>query len=115
MPPVDTTDTTAYDADFIVIGGGSGGMAAAKEASKLGLKTILFDYVKPTVHGTKWGLGGTCVNVGCVPKKLMHYGAIMGVAIEHDAPKYGWNFGGEVTHDWNKMASTGMLVCVCLC
>lgn len=108
-----STTTTAmapveeeYDYDFVIIGGGSGGMAAAKEASKHGLKTALFDYVKPTVHGTKWGLGGTCVNVGCVPKKLMHYGALMGVAIEHDASAYGWNFGGNVTHNWQKMSET---------
>lgn len=98
--------TTEYDYDFCVIGGGSGGMAAAKEAAKLGLKTVLFDYVKPTVHGTKWGLGGTCVNVGCVPKKLMHYGAITGVNMLHDAPKYGWVGTKEVTHDWSKMVQT---------
>ena len=52
--------------DLIVIGGGSGGMAAAKEAAKLGAKVALFDYVKPSTQGSTWGLGGTCVNVGYV-------------------------------------------------
>ena len=57
---------------FQVVGGGSGGLAAAKEAANLGKKVALCDYVQPTPIGTTWGLGGTCVNVGCIPKKLMH-------------------------------------------
>lgn len=73
-----------------MIGGGSGGLAAAKEASKCGAKTILFDFVEPTIHGTKWGLGGTCVNVGCIPKKLMHRSARIGHSLHHDCEKYGW-------------------------
>ena len=55
-----------------VIGGGSGGLAAAKEAARLGKNVGLCDFVQPTPIGTTWGLGGTCVNVGCIPKKLMH-------------------------------------------
>lgn len=51
-----------YDYDLCVIGGGSGGMAAAKEAAGLGAKVALLDFVKPSPHGTTWGLGGTCVN-----------------------------------------------------
>lgn len=38
------------------------------------------------------GLGGTCVNVGCIPKKLMHQTALLGTAIK-DARKYGWEYG----------------------
>lgn len=49
--------------------------------------------------GTKWGLGGTCVNVGCIPKKLMHQAALLGTALQ-DARKYGWKISGEVSHDW---------------
>ncbi len=52
-----------FDYDLIVIGGGSGGLAAAKEAAKLKAKVALFDYIKPSPQGTTWGLGGTCVNV----------------------------------------------------
>jgi thioredoxin reductase (NADPH) len=37
----------------------------------------LADFVKPTPKGTTWGIGGTCVNVGCIPKKMMHYAALL--------------------------------------
>ena len=62
--------------DLFVIGGGSGGLAASKEAAVLGARVGLADYVVPTPIGTKWGLGGTCVNVGCIPKKLFHYASL---------------------------------------
>jgi pyruvate/2-oxoglutarate dehydrogenase complex dihydrolipoamide dehydrogenase (E3) component len=38
--------------------------------------------VKPSTQGSKWGLGGTCVNVGCVPKKICHYSGLLGHAIK---------------------------------
>lgn len=91
-----------YDYDFIVIGGGSGGLAAAKEAARLGAKTCLFDFVRPTSHGTKWGLGGTCVNVGCIPKKLMHRSARIGHSIKHDFQPYGWK-GDNISFDWDTL------------
>jgi len=78
-----------YDYDLIVIGGGSGGLALSKEASTLGAKVALLDYVKPSPLGTKWGLGGTCVNVGCIPKKLMHYGATINDIIRYDSQHFG--------------------------
>ena len=53
---------------LVVIGGGSGGLAASKEAAKLGKKVAVLDFVKPSPAGNSWGLGGTCVNVGCIPK-----------------------------------------------
>jgi thioredoxin reductase (NADPH) len=46
-----------YDYDLIVIGGGSGGMAAAKEAATLGAKVACLDFVKPSPAGSTWGLG----------------------------------------------------------
>jgi len=93
-----------YDYDLIVVGGGSGGLAASKEAAKLGLSTAVYDYVKPTPIGTTWGLGGTCVNVGCIPKKLMHHAAILGESIV-DASHFGWETGsgGKAVHNWEKM------------
>lgn len=51
------------------------------------------------VLGTKWGLGGTCVNVGCIPKKLMHQAALLGTAVK-DAKKYGWQIPDTLSHDW---------------
>jgi thioredoxin reductase (NADPH) len=46
-----------YDYDLVVIGGGSGGMAAAKEAAKHGAKVVCLDFVKPSPAGSTWGLG----------------------------------------------------------
>jgi len=82
-----------YDYDLVVIGGGSGGMAAAKEAAELGAKVALCDFVKPSPMGTKWGLGGTCVNVGCIPKKLYHIGAGIKENMEADARHFGLTVG----------------------
>ncbi|GAV07014.1 hypothetical protein RvY_16909-2 [Ramazzottius varieornatus] len=95
--------TDKYDYDLVVIGGGSGGLATSKEAAKLGAKVAVFDYVQPTPIGTKWGLGGTCVNVGCIPKKLMHQAALLRGYYD-DAKKFGWQMSEEnPQHDWNKM------------
>uniref|UniRef100_A0A668AIK5 thioredoxin-disulfide reductase (NADPH) n=1 Tax=Myripristis murdjan TaxID=586833 RepID=A0A668AIK5_9TELE len=95
--------TGKYEYDLVVIGGGSGGLACSKEAAQLGQKVAVLDYVEPSVKGTKWGLGGTCVNVGCIPKKLMHQAALLGTAVK-DAKKYGWQISEPVSHDWATMA-----------
>ncbi|XP_075880819.1 thioredoxin reductase 3 isoform X2 [Nelusetta ayraudi] len=93
-----------YDFDLIVIGGGSGGLACSKEAASLGKKVMVLDFVVPTPKGTTWGLGGTCVNVGCIPKKLMHQTALLGTALQ-DAPKFGWEVDERVKHNWETMKS----------
>uniref|UniRef100_A0A8C7C9X5 Thioredoxin reductase 2 n=1 Tax=Oncorhynchus kisutch TaxID=8019 RepID=A0A8C7C9X5_ONCKI len=95
--------TGTFDYDLVVIGGGSGGLACSKEAAQLGQKVAVLDYVEPSVKGTKWGIGGTCVNVGCIPKKLMHQAALLGTALK-DAQKYGWQITGPISHDWSTMA-----------
>lgn len=68
--------------DYIAIGGGSGGIASINRAASYGKKCAIIE-VK---H-----LGGTCVNVGCVPKKVMFYGAQVAEAINNYAPAYGFD------------------------
>ena len=75
--------------DFFVIGGGSGGLSSARAAAALGASVGLADFVVPSPQGTKWGLGGTCVNVGCIPKKLLHFASTLGEGM-HDAEGAGW-------------------------
>lgn len=90
--------------DLVVIGGGSGGLAAAKEAVEFGAKVAVLDYVTPSPQGSKWGLGGTCVNVGCIPKKLMHQAALLGEAI-HEAKSFGWQIEdpNAIANDWESL------------
>ena len=68
--------------DYIAIGGGSGGIASINRAASYGKKCAIIE----AKH-----LGGTCVNVGCVPKKVMFYGAQIAEAINSYAPAYGFD------------------------
>lgn len=72
-----------FDFDLFVIGGGSGGVRAARMAAQRGLRVGLAEML-----GTD-GLGGTCVNLGCIPKKLYSYAAHYREAA-HEAAGYGW-------------------------
>ena len=80
--------------DLIVIGCGSGGVRAARIAAKHGAKVAVVDDLKV-------GLGGTCVNVGCVPKKLYVYGSEYGPRSLKSAEGFGWKHPVGATHDWN--------------
>ena len=70
----------AFQYEYCVIGGGSGGVSSVKRASLLrpDKKFVIFDYVSPTPLGTSWDIGGCCVNVGCIPKKLFHKASLLG-------------------------------------
>ncbi|CAB3980717.1 thioredoxin reductase 3 [Paramuricea clavata] len=103
LMPLINPPTEKYDYDLVVIGGGSGGLSCSKESSKYGVKVAVLDFIKPTPSGTTWGLGGTCVNVGCIPKKLMHQAALLGGAIK-DSAKFGWELDQDkVKHNWQTM------------
>ncbi len=81
--------------DLIAIGGGSGGLSVAERASRYGVRCALVE------SGL---LGGTCVNVGCVPKKVMWYGAAIAHTLE-DAANYGFHVG-EVRFNWSIIKAT---------
>ncbi|KAB1517080.1 glutathione-disulfide reductase [Photobacterium damselae] len=68
--------------DYICIGGGSGGIASANRAAMYGAKVALIEAK---------ALGGTCVNVGCVPKKVMWHGAQIAEAMHLYAKDYGFD------------------------
>ena len=75
--------------DLIVIGGGSGGLAHAQRAAEYGAKALVVEAGR---------LGGTCVNVGCVPKKVMWYAAEQ---MQHAAHAADYGFDIDVRgHDW---------------
>lgn len=82
-----------YDADLVVIGGGSGGVRCARMSAAMGARVVLVESGR---------LGGTCVNVGCVPKKLMTFGAGYGDGFA-EAHAYGWNIEGHPSLDWGRM------------
>jgi glutathione reductase (NADPH) len=75
------TTTHSYDYDYFVIGGGSGGVRSARIAAGHGAKVGLAESAR---------LGGTCVNVGCIPKKHMSYAAEY-PSHAKDAQGYGWS------------------------
>jgi glutathione reductase (NADPH) len=80
--------------DLIVVGGGSGGLAAAQRAAEYGAQVTVLEYAR---------LGGTCVNVGCIPKKIMWNAASMAHAMA-DARGYGFSLA-DADHDWAALKS----------
>ena len=62
-------------------------------------KCIKISNITRIFSGTSWGLGGTCVNVGCIPKKLMHQASVLGEAL-HDSKAYGWRVPDHPHNDW---------------
>ena len=80
-----------YDYDLFVVGAGSGGVRAARVASELGARVAVAEAGR---------MGGTCVNVGCIPKKLFVYGSHFAYDIA-DAHAYGWHT--ETSFDWSTL------------
>ena len=79
--------------DIIAIGGGSGGIATMNRAGEHGAKAAVIEEKK---------LGGTCVNVGCVPKKIMWYGAQIAESFHYYGPDYGFT-SSDVQFDFAKL------------
>lgn len=80
--------------DLVVVGGGSGGVRAARIAAQLGARVALVE--------ERW-LGGTCVNVGCVPKKLLSYAAHARHEMD-EARGFGWSIE-RAAHDWPSLVA----------
>jgi glutathione reductase (NADPH) len=78
--------------DYFVIGAGSGGVRSARIAASHGAKVAVAE---------KQALGGTCVNIGCVPKKLFAYGSDFSMEFE-DAVAYGWSVS-KTSFNWNTL------------
>nr|KJB30159.1 hypothetical protein B456_005G131500 [Gossypium raimondii] len=92
-----------YDFDLFVIGAGSGGVRAARFSAnygaKVGICELPFHPISSEVIG---GVGGTCVIRGCVPKKILVYGAAFGSELE-DARNYGWELNEKLDFNWKKL------------
>ncbi|KAL3507345.1 hypothetical protein ACH5RR_032727 [Cinchona calisaya] len=92
-----------YDFDLFVIGAGSGGVRAARfsaqNEAKVGICELPFHPISSEVVG---GVGGTCVIRGCVPKKILVYGASFGPELE-DARNYGWELNEIIDFNWKKL------------
>jgi glutathione reductase (NADPH) len=85
-------DMADYDFDLFVIGAGSGGVRGSRMAASYGARVAVAE---------ERFLGGTCVNVGCIPKKLFSYGSHYSEEFE-DAAAYGWTVG-EPTLRWKTL------------
>ena len=105
-PALSTTASKTEHFDYLVIGGGSGGVASARRAAMYGKKVALVE------RGPEWdgdgirvgaGYGGTCVNIGCVPKKLMFTAATF-IEAADEATGYGVEHaGGKPTLNWERL------------
>jgi len=92
--------STEYEYDLVVIGGGSGGVRASRISAGHGAKVALLE--GQLKHGAPnySAIGGTCVNVGCVPKKLMVFAGRYPFEVS-EAAGYGWKGATAGTFDWD--------------
>jgi len=87
--------SSSYDYDYLVIGGGSGGVSSAKRAA------INYQKKVAIVEAAEWG--GTCVNVGCVPKKIMFQAASVLEMVNHEAAHYEIGVSETAKFDWKTL------------
>lgn len=99
VPP----EEVKFDYDLFVIGAGSGGVRASRTSAGFGAKVAIcelpFDPISSEVVG---GVGGTCVIRGCVPKKILVYGASFRGEFE-DARNFGWELDEQIGFNWKKL------------
>ena len=81
---------STFDFDLITIGGGSGGVRASRVAAELGARVAIIE---------RGRLGGTCVNVGCIPKKVLSFASHYGEDLE-EAARFGWKVT-KADFDWS--------------
>ena len=96
-------ENTSFDYDYFVIGGGVSGLASAFLACKYeNVKVAVADYVFPSSQGNSWGVGGSYVNVGGLPKKMLHIASQFGF-LREDLNATGWKANTETRHNWRDM------------
>ncbi|PIN17710.1 Pyridine nucleotide-disulfide oxidoreductase [Handroanthus impetiginosus] len=96
-------EDTHYDFDLFVIGAGSGGVRASRFSAQNGAKVAICELpFHPISSEVVGGVGGTCVIRGCVPKKILVYGASFGPELE-DARNYGWELNERIDFNWKKL------------
>jgi len=84
--------------DLVVVGAGSGGIASARRAAGYGKKVLVVEKAR---------LGGTCVNVGCVPKKIMFTASSMAHTLQHEIKHYGFQTPTDLKNEflWDVLKS----------
>ncbi|KQK01304.1 hypothetical protein BRADI_3g55030v3 [Brachypodium distachyon] len=93
----------SYEYDLFVIGAGSGGVRGSRTSAGFGAKVAICELpFHPISSEWQGGHGGTCVIRGCVPKKILVYGAAFRGEFE-DAKNFGWEINGDINYNWKKL------------
>ncbi|KAM9334557.1 thioredoxin reductase 1, cytoplasmic-like [Symphorus nematophorus] len=98
MDPLTGPSSGAYDYELLVIGGGSGGLAVAKEAAGLRKKVLILDLAAPSIRGTK---RGSSLNIDSI-RKFLQQTSLLGQAVQ-DSQKYGWRIKEHACHGWSEL------------
>ncbi|XBI50022.1 hypothetical protein VPH35_113498 [Triticum aestivum] len=101
--PVVADGEESYDYDLFVIGAGSGGVRGSRTAAGFGAKVAICELPFHPIS-SEWlgGHGGTCVIRGCVPKKILVYGASFRGEFD-DAKNFGWEIDGDINYTWKRL------------